>query len=461
MKLIFDGDSLVKTVTGAKKVRPDCVYRWSVYTVPFTHRGKHYLYNNFTKLCYLVEEGEFNEAPGARFASGEISGDKGLEALVEGQFLVAEDSDETAAYEGFASVARALQMKPRGYSVFTILPTTACNARCFYCFEEGMRFVTMNGETVAQTLEFIKSSRNPDAPVKLNWFGGEPLVGEKAIDKICEGLREAEIPFASSMVTNGSLITEKTVEKMLNDWNLKSVQITLDGGEDEYNRRKNYITKFDSAYYHVLSRIGMLNENGIRVNIRVNVDENNIGGIEDMAKEVIGFITRPELVRIHLYPLFDIHGFRDDLEIWKRCFEVEERLQELGYRIILAYSVQKTKIAYCMADSPNSSVVIDPDGRLYPCEDISSIGCLGDVINGVTNTSLKKSLLTPEKAAERCRGCFSLPNCTTFTKCQNRSPNCRFYSRKRLERALAHMLDDPEAETKTGDGEEEVSQENC
>lgn len=460
MKLIFDGDSFVKTLTGAKKVKPDCVYRWSVYTIPFTHREKHYLYNNFTKLCYLVGEGEFDESPEARFASEDIAGDKRLEALVEGQFLIPENSDETAAYEGFVTVARTLQMKPHGYSTFTMLPTTACNARCFYCFEEGMKFVTMSDETVERTLEFIKSTRNPDLPVKLGWFGGEPLVGERIIDRISDGLREADIPFASSMVTNGSLITEKTVEKMLGGWNLKSVQITLDGVEEEYNRRKNYITKYDSAYFHILSRIALLTENGIRVNIRVNVDENNIGGVTDMAKEVLSFLTRPELVTFHLFPLFDIHVFTDDLEIWKKCFEVEEQMEELGCKIALIYSVSKARTSFCMADSPNSSVVIAPDGKLYPCENISSIGCLGDITNGVTNAELKKSLLVPEKAGELCRGCFSLPNCTTFSRCENRSPSCRFYSRKRLERALAHRLDDPQEAVKAEDGED-FSQEIC
>ena len=95
-----------------------------------------------------------------------------------------------------------------------------------------MKYVTMNDDTVEQTIEFIKKSRNPKEPVRFSWFGGEPLVGEKIIDRICDGMREAGIEFDSNMVTNSALITEDTIKKMKNDWNLTTMQITLDGVEE-------------------------------------------------------------------------------------------------------------------------------------------------------------------------------------------------------------------------------------
>ena len=441
MKKIFDGDSMVKTIMGAKKVKPGCVYRWSCFTVPYTHNDRRYIFNNFSKVCFDVEPDELDLRTDARFTSEQAVADENLSALVSDLFLVPEDEDEAVSYEKYSAMFRAMRTNKKGYSSYTILPTTACNARCFYCFEEGMKFVTMSDETVSQTIEFIKKTRNPGNPVNFAWFGGEPLAGERIIDRICAAMREENIEFKSKMVSNGSLITEKIIQKMKNDWNLGAIQITLDGVEEEYNRRKNYVFNYASAYWHVLSRIKLINENGIKLNIRVNVDEGNIDGLPQMAEDVKCFVPNTELVTFDLTPLFDIHEVKDDSAIWQKSFEISQRLEAMGFKAAAHYSVSRTKVFFCMADSPYSSVAIAPDGRLYPCEDISNIGSLGDVFEGVTNRELVNSLQRVEKTREQCRGCFSLPQCTTFSRCKNRSASCRYYSRKRLERALSHKLD--------------------
>ena len=441
MKKIFVGDSMVKTIMGAKKVKPGCVYRWSCFAVPFTHNDRRYIYNNFSKVCYGIEQDEFDLRNEARFTYEQAAADENLSALVSDLFLVPEEENEAASYEKYAAMFRAMRTNKKGYSSYTILPTTSCNARCFYCFEEGIRFVTMSDEVVNQTVEFIRKTRNPEKPVNFNWFGGEPLAAEKMIDKICAAMREAGIEFKSKMVSNGSLITENIIRKMKDDWNLGAIQITLDGVEEEYNRRKNYVFNYESAYWHVLSRIRLINENGIKLNIRVNVDEGNIDGVPDMAEDVKSFVSDIGLVTFDLTPLFDIHEVKDDSAVWRKSFEISEKLEAMGFKAVAHYSVSRTKVFFCMADSPYRSVVIAPDGKLYPCEDVSNIGSLGDVFEGVTNRELVNSLQKVEKTRGQCRGCFSLPDCTTFSHCPNRSASCRYYSRKRLERALANRLD--------------------
>ena len=201
MKKIFDGDSMVKTIMGAKKVKPGCVYRWSCFTVPYTHNDRRYIFNNFSKVCFDVEPDELDLRTDARFTSEQAVADENLSALVSDLFLVPEDEDEAVSYEKYSAMFRAMRTNKKGYSSYTILPTTACNARCFYCFEEGMKFVTMSDETVSQTIEFIKKTRNPGNPVNFAWFGGEPLAGERIIDSsspqfiLCEQGRPRKCPW--------------------------------------------------------------------------------------------------------------------------------------------------------------------------------------------------------------------------------------------------------------------------
>ena len=462
MNLLYEGDKLVRSILGTKQTAPGVVHRWSDYAVPYTLDVKFYLYNNFTKKLYQLDNAMDVNAE-VRFTSDEINADNDLTQLVADSFLVPEDKDEAETYLSFCKIARAMKLKSKGYKGFTILPTTACNARCVYCFEQGMKYVTMDDDTVAGTVEFIKNVHKPGKPVYLHWFGGEPLVGEKIIDKICAALRDSKIEFISNMVTNSALINEKNLKKMKEDWNLKSMQITLDGVEDEYNRRKNYYFNYDSAYWHVLSRIKMVNDNDIRINIRVNVDEQNIDGVLDMAEDLKNFIVKPELTQIYLSPLFSLQESPEGIRVWKKAFDICLGLEKLGFKVGYHYSVTEAKVNFCMADSPYKNIVISPEGMLHNCEHVGAVPPLGDIWNGVTNTELLNKLASVEPVTDKCRRCFSLPYCTTFTGCDHVRIDCRYTSRvymeRKLERHIRALLKMKETGDESGLIEKDI--ENC
>lgn len=440
MILLNKGDQLVQLTIGKKKVKPGACYRWSCYAVLHPFEEKRYLYHNFSKKMYVLEDEQLSVDSKARYSAEEIEDNPLLSQLVEDSFLVTEDLDEAAVYEAYCSLARGMKTKKNGYSFFTILPTTACNARCVYCFEQGMKYVTMKRETVDQLIAFIKKEHSPDRPVRLAWFGGEPLIGRKIIERVCNALREADIPFTGKMISNGSLVTESVLRQMREEWNLQRIQITLDGTEDYYNARKNYYFNYDSAYWHVLSRIKMINESGIYLTIRVNVDKENVDTVLDMADDLKNFIVNTDLVSFDLAPLFDLQISTDGTEVWKKVFSISDELEKRGYRIAAHYSVMSARIKFCMADNPYNSLVVAPDGKLYNCEHIEEAELLGDIWNGVTNTQQVQKLHSVEPAREQCRGCFSLPNCTTFTGCPYVRVDCRFAARKRMERTLDRAI---------------------
>lgn len=452
MKTIFDGDVMVGKITGKKAVDNNSVYRWSNYAVFHSCDGKNYLYNNFTKKIIELENENIKVDSDVRYQPDEINNDECLTTLVADQFLVPENRDETAVYENYCRLRRAMMDKK--YSKFTVLPTTACNARCVYCYEEGIKFISMDDETVEQTINFIKKVHNHKRPVRFGWFGGEPLMGEKIIDKIVNSLREDGIEVVSSMISNGSLITSEIVNKMCNSWNLKRIQITLDGPEEQYNARKNYVFNYESAYWHVLSRIKMINEAGIKINIRINIDFENIEGIPTMLEDLKNFIPNPSLVTFDIAPLFNLQADENPEEIWDRSFEIADMVIAKGFISTPHYSLKTTKVNFCMADSPYTALVISPEGKLYPCEHIQSVESLGDVWTGVTRTDLIKSAAKVEPAREECKGCFALPYCTTFTGCPNHKEGCKYSARRRMERALDIFIRDRSAA-------DEEEQEEC
>ena len=237
--------------------RPDINYVPSKYALPFAHGGKQYVFHNLTKQCI---EGVLP----ASARAGE-----GWDELIAARFLVPEDKDECALYNQVSALLRALN-REKGLADYTILPTLGCNARCVYCYEAGREQVAMTPETVEQVIRFILDTRGED-PVRLNWFGGEPLLMVKTIDRVCEALRAAGVAYKSSMVSNGSLVTPEIIERMTGDWRLDHIQISMDGAEGDYISRKRYYA--DRDYYHrVMESISALSAAGIRVAVRCNVD---------------------------------------------------------------------------------------------------------------------------------------------------------------------------------------------
>ena len=455
MKVFYDGDKFTQSVLGKKQVNAGKTYRWSVYAVPHSVDGNDYLYNNFTKKIFLLEGEAFDVQPDKRYSADEINADSNLKLLVEENFILPEEKRESDIYESYCKIARAVKMKRDGYISYTILPTTTCNARCVYCYEQGIEYVTMSDETVAQVIEFIKKTHNRKNPINITWFGGEPLIGEKMIDKICAAMREADIEYGCRMVSNGALITDDIVKKMRDDWKLHHIQITLDGVEEEYNRRKNYYFNYESAYWHVLSRIKKVNEAGIFINIRVNMDSGNIDGVLQMIEDVKAFIPNPEDVSFDLVPLFDLQASENGLEVWDKSFAIADNIMAQGLRVARHHSISKANFHYCMADAPYATIVIAPDGKLYNCENIRSFDSVGDVVNGITNPEYIAKLYEVEPAMEQCKDCVSLPECTTFTRCSHVRVNCKFALRKRMERALDRVIRHYAANAELPDAPEE------
>ena len=119
---------------------------------------------------YLSEE-----TLNARFSFDEISDDPVLRKLAEDSFLVPEQKDETESYLSVLSLLR-IRARKKGYDGYMILPTLGCNARCFYCYEEGRQQVSMSPETLDRAIAFILATRRKNTELHLKWFGGEPLL---------------------------------------------------------------------------------------------------------------------------------------------------------------------------------------------------------------------------------------------------------------------------------------------
>ena len=102
----------------------------------------------------------------------------------------------------------------------------------------------MDDETADATVDFIIKTlvdRKIKKGVTIQWFGGEPLIALKQIErmtkKLIKGVTDIGLKYHFYLVTNGYFLTPDVCDKLV-DLGVTGCQITLDGMKDNYNKLK-------------------------------------------------------------------------------------------------------------------------------------------------------------------------------------------------------------------------------
>lgn len=272
-------------------------YKWSDFNVIRIEGLETLIYNTFSKslvhLSWNISHRQIED-----LTSDEI------QILHSCNVIVNIDIDEQVKYWELHHLLRQIEYSIDAIYRYNILTTTGCNARCFYCFEDGVEIKTMSPRTAEQVATYIYNNSLNDEMIELRWFGGEPLVNYKAIDIICSNLRKKGQLFYSTISTNGTLIGLPHIYNSLKKWNFKQVRLSFDGLKEEHNRRKNYLSIHD-AYTVTLENVDKLIAIGIETSIRLTFDENNLNDICKVAEVLIKKYKGNKLVKVYSRCIFE------------------------------------------------------------------------------------------------------------------------------------------------------------
>ena len=393
-------------------------YKLSVFVCIERIGDKVLLYNTLTgaMLCIPNEESVNLNI----FSSKHHLPTESIKELVSLHFLVSSSIDETKRYQELHDLVLAFDSST-GIRRYNILTTTACNLKCYYCFENGVKASRMNTETAESLVDYIVRSYDKTKPIQLRWFGGEPLVNTEVISIICKGLTEKGIDFYSTMSSNGVLFTPDLISK-LPEWKLKKVRFSLDGYGKEHDVRKGFNTN-GTIFEKVIQNITALLEHGVNVTIRLTIDSKSIDKMEELALWLVDKYRQYDNVSIYNRLVFqEVNS--DAYE--KRPSDVKElvkKVEALDQLLFKNGMYDKTRIApvgfnayYCAAADPHA-VVVCPDGSLCSCETVTNdTKFWGDIWNGETDRELHKQWLN-SNVRSKCKQCCFLPVCTPFDLC--------------------------------------------
>lgn len=437
MVILAQPKELIVKVLGQQQIKPSTVYRPMKYILRHEYDNHVLLQNVITGQLIALdakEAGLLNTLP------CKCSSDL-MKFLIEHYYLVPEEHDETQKVIGVQNVLRLLdEQRSAAIKHYTILPTTSCNARCYYCFEQGIETKTMSKKTADDVVAFIKKHHGGEH-VGLLWFGGEPTVASSRIDQICQGLQKHGISYESRMISNGYLFDEAMIEKSISLWHLNKIQITVDGTEENTNRIKSYISPIDNPYQRVLHNAESLCNNGVYVDLRMNYDLNNSHDFSNLVQDVEQLQLNHRNICVSSHPVLgeypDCNGcINHGTDEWfkkKNCELDMIAIQAglLNQRRDLPYLKYKT----CMAAS-SAFTVIMPDGTLRRCaECLSDDQIVGDVVHGGSNESLYQSWKKIQYN-EMCISCLYFPRCVRLAECPG-AERCMSAERNLLRDTLA------------------------
>jgi len=322
---------------------------------------------------------------------------KNHESLVARGYLFATEEDERAAlhdlYEAYQRLGRTRPVQ------LVVFPTYACNLACTYCFEDSRvraRTEVMTRQQVSDLFTAIREllAMQPGRKGQLVLFGGEPLLPntEPVVAHLLDEAEQAELPV--HVVTNGTHLERFMPLLGRHRDAVKGIQVTLDGPQPVHDARRKRANGRGS-FTEVVRGIEACFEAGLPVRLRVNLDAENIGCLEDVAQllEQRGWIGH-EGFRCQLAPVTDHLGTMLDpatigedklvepvLDLWRRRPELRQALRFHLFRVLHHLisvvepgggSQSLPRFHYCEVDR-GEVLAFGPDGLIYVCPESAGI----------------------------------------------------------------------------------------
>lgn len=369
------------------------------------------LYNTQTGALVLLEKNETVE---------ELRNE-----LIRLRFFVDSKFDELKFSRDLRTILTLSMSGENLIKSYTIFTTTFCNARCFYCYENGIRRFSMSEKTAIDTADFIIKSCKGNK-VSLHWFGGEPLLNHRAISIICKKLNDNGIPYKSKIITNGYLFDDSLTDEAKNLWHLKNAHITLDGTKEVYQNTKAYINGDKNAFERVNDNIDLLLSKGISVSVRLNLNRENYEDILMLCDYLgnrfgkkNGISVVPVLLRQYEN---DVKQFEsEDLSL--KCYSsVQEKLEKIGL-LKVSQLESKYRCTSCMADS-DTCIVVYPDGKLGKCEHFDEKEIIGSIYENKFDYDKISMWKKIKEDVPLCADCPIYPQCNQLKKCPNTRGEC-------------------------------------
>ncbi len=352
------------------------------------------------------------------------------------------DKNLTQENERVCSIAEILARFEKQHLSVSFFVTYECNFRCSYCYQERILNSRRNSsgkkfskEVTDAAYSLIDGLIEPGPGRRIMLYGGEPFLKKNSEEVHYIVKTGIEKGYGISAVSNGYELEE--FRDILGRGMVDFIQVTVDGFKDVHNKRRPHFSGA-GTFEKVIDNISLALYMGTKINLRINVDKNNIYELDPL----VLLLETTELIYdrnfyCYLSPTFihtrtpvdnGIHGkLCPGIEALLESSEVYELMEELkkknpGYNKLNppeSYIKDFVKTAlsngnalpfrgnFCGATGNN--LILDPAGDIYSCFELigSEENKIGSFFPKVNKEKIYDHPLTERKIynLKKCAAC--------------------------------------------------------
>ena len=303
-------------------------------------------------------------------------------------------------------------IKPNEIRSVDLMITEECNMNCSYCFhkQSPLKLDLPNSKKILDKLKEM----SPDN-MKLNFFGGEPLLYPQLILEIMDYAKKlwGENNVGFHVVTNGTYFDEKVFTKFRD--NKMKIQFSIDG--DEKTQMEHRGGNFKLVTENIKKTVAMFPQDWL--NVRMTITPKTVGRLSinvPFIREELG-ITQimhhatmedtwdDEILKIYEHQLKQLYHYRRFLK--KKSYPIF--INFIDKPLLTLNDEATTTIDFCQAGKTYLAIL--PNGEVYPCHRAASnrLFKLGSLFND--KPIIRGLFLEINKTRAGCDKCPAVKTC--------------------------------------------------
>lgn len=308
-----------------------------------------------------------------------------IRILIDLKFLVKNIKEEQNLIKQIKKrVPKRFQLRTLFFSI-----TDRCNFQCKYCIVKGnwpdkFHLKDMDLNLAKKAIDYFFVHAPKDDKKQIVFFGGEPLLNLPVVKFSILYIRRKEKEkikkdksYQSTRIffmTNGSLVTND-IAKFLKNYNVLPI-VSLDGPRNIHNKMR--ISFCGKTFKSVLQGYKIFKKNECEVSICITVNKHNIQVLPQVVEYVVSklkpFSSSTNLPHRTLREKDKEYFDKIDSLTAEKLVETFKVARRYGLYItkyimdnrVRPFVEEKPKLKFC--GGAGSRIMIEPDGRLSPCE---------------------------------------------------------------------------------------------
>ncbi len=333
------------------------------------------------------------------------------ETYKNAHFYISDEIDEIGLIE---KEEHGLICDGDNYLRITIMLTKLCNYNCDYCYQGAHKSEIISDEIIVKLIQYVKIQvdKFDFKGIRVNWYGGEPLLCVDSIKKITYSLvticKNKNISYKASMETNGSLLLD-VGETFIRETFLDQVQITIDGMHNYYTHVKKATRDEFESVVTALTKFCDI----VDIKVRINYDDSHKDQVYKLLNYLLDENNLNKKIKIYVAPVvinsenFDAKQERNG-KYWMFMKRFVPFFTNRYGEGTLIYEKPIRRRIYCSSTMTNS-IVVDYGGRIFNCShDCSNeIRCRGYIWDEYWLSNVYEKGIHPKE----CRECSFFPVC--------------------------------------------------